>query len=850
MDESLQTFLEFNFPRRFHKFTERLKKSQPQKKAAVFYSGAFVALFFLVVGGPLSSGPSYYFFLALLFFFWFQSNKRILTDYAPPEELYLIVFVLSGILEWALLNAVHFNGSGMPVIPYPQLFFHQLNWLLMVWSGGLLIADEGKKRQTGILAYYLLFVIGHYLIFYSHPFNKYLLFILLFFGLLKRTHWLERLSRIELAVYLIVLFILYANFRSPAYFDRALPLFSHFGKSVYFYSLPRFLYYFGKIYLIVLMIKIPVVLIYNYATISRKLWIAGLFQSTFPQIIQLLLLLFIFFLFIAGWQADNLRQEIYRLGQELNAGRLPQKPLVKKIPTNELFQKVKSTRIYSRDLGVSYLSADSTDQAPAYYLYFHPQNLTADSLFLMRVDSTLLRMIFTRTHLIVGSGLTAYRFKPSTFLAYLYRMHFWQSGPMRINPLGLIDPFMKQSTSNDDIVWFEGSNQKAKPVVRYRRTFAGIPVVVGRVFFSTGNDDEYFAIDIFYDLRDLFRWNFMSQILIILAIFFLFLNSLIIRRMVKFGSQINKLIIRKFALLRKGVRAIASGNLDYHVEMHGDDEFSEFADHFNQMSKELKRFMKEAREKERMNQELKIAHEVQLKMLPETLPKIPGFRMAADLTTANEVGGDFYDVFALDDRRFLLAIGDVSGKGMSAAFYMAQLISLLRYSTGFTTDLKALILRLNEYLVKNILDANIFVTAIIGILDASINEFTFIRAGHNHPVLIKTSQEPVLQEIKSKGLGLGLTRSSLILKKNLSIASITLQPKDKLILFTDGFTEASKTVNDQETIYGEERFFKRLKQCCPLSPQEYIECMKEDLKEFYAGAPQFDDQTIIVLEKE
>lgn len=842
------TSSEISVVHRFRRFWEQVKKSSINKVTLAIYSLGFVLLFFGVVGGSLLSGFAQWPFLFLLLFFWTKANKLILTHFSPPEELYLLIFLVSGLFEWTLLNHVHFSASGIPQFSYPMLFFHQLNFLLMSWSFSLLLSAEGKNKASGFWAYLILFLIGFYLNFYTSSFNKQFLFLFLFLGLQKRTHWLERLGRIELALYLIILFIFYANFHYPAYLDRALPAFEHSNLNM-LYALPFFLYYLGKIYLIVLMIRIPLVLVYNYAPLSRKLWIATLFQSTIPQFIQLILLLFIFYLFIAGWQANNLRQAIHKLAQHPPT-HATSSLNIKRVTDQELFEKSYITQVFTQNMGAIFLKEDSSAQKD-FFLYFVPQSQKvgySDSLYVVKVDSAFLSYLFHSTHFIVGSGIAAYRYKPNSFMAYLYRLKFWQAEPFRINPIGIINPFMTRPKSKA-VIWAH-----SRGLIPPEKFFAFhnlklIPIVVGRLFLPTGNKDEYFTFDIFYNASELYEWNFLTQILLILILFFFFLNSLVIRRMARFGKQINQTIVEKFALLRKGVRAVANGNLNYQVKIHGDDEFSEFADHFNQMSRELKRFMKEAREKERMDQELRIAHEVQLKMLPEKLPAIPGYQIAADLTTANEVGGDFYDVFALDAHRFFVAIGDVSGKGMSAAFYMAQLISLLRYSTKFTTDLRDLTIRLNEYMSKNVLDPNIFVTAIFGILDVTTNKFEFIRAGHNQPILLRPESRSPVKEIKSKGMALGMTPSESILKKNLRKTSFVFTAGSTLVLYTDGFTEAAKKTDAQEILYGEERFKQKLVECATLSPEECITYLKEDLQTFYGQAPRFDDQTIIILKK-
>ncbi len=845
MESLKKNYAELTFLQRLRLSAEQLHKNEHERTRAIFFLSGFFVFFSLIISGILGNSPTYWFLFFSFIYFWAKSNRLIIQSFNPPEELYLILFFIGGFFELKLLTLIPIN-AGLH-FPFYVTVLHVFNLFLMIWGGGLLLSSESSGNFLPVFAYGLIFFLSHKLFFFSHPFNISFLYLFLFFGLLKRSRWLEKLTRIELGLYLILFFILYANFTYSDYFDSAKSLAQHAANGIYFYSLPKFLYYFGKIYLVVLMIRIPLVLVYNYAPISRKLWIATLFQSTIPQIIQFIVLLFIFYLFIAGWQANNLRKALNDLTR--NPGKADVH--MQRIAREDLFNKTNLTRIFSQNMGALFFRQDSSTAQPAYYLYFYPQfNLpkTNDSLYVVKVDDRLLSFLFHHTDFMVGTGIAAYQYSPNSLMAFLYRLKFWQAEPFRINPIGIMNPFMTQPASSA-VIWSGTEGQIAKSDFYSYHNLRLIPIVVGRLFLPTGKTDQYFTLDVFYNASELLHWNFLTQFLVVLILFFFFLNSLVIRRMARFGKQINRTIVEKFAILRNGVRAIAAGNLNYHVNIHGDDEFSEFATHFNQMSKALKQFMQQAREKERMDQELKIAHRVQLKMLPEALPQIPGFEIAADLTTANEVGGDFYDVFMLDEHRYLIAIGDVSGKGMSAAFYMAQLISLLRFSTKFTTDLRDLTIRLNEYLVQNILDPNIFVTAIIGVLDIKTNRYEFLRAGHNLPFVVRPGSQPIVREIKCPGMALGMTPSQNILKKNLRRTKIVFKAGDSLVLYTDGFTEAAKKTDGQDVLYGEERFKEQLVKCAALPPGEYIECLKKDLHHFYEKAPRFDDQTIIILKK-
>ena len=252
---------------------------------------------------------------------------------------------------------------------------------------------------------------------------------------------------------------------------------------------------------------------------------------------------------------------------------------------------------------------------------------------------------------------------------------------------------------------------------------------------------------------------------------------------------------------------------------------------------------------------MKIARQVQLSLLKTELPEIKGFHIAADLQTATEVGGDFYDIIPLDENRFIFSVGDVSGKGASAAFYMAQFMSLLRYSPGFIEDPKEIANRLNEYMMNQISDRQVFITAIIGILDATSNEIQLIRAGHNLPILISPKSKQMVNEIDSSGLGFGLSKSNELFAKLLKLHKFKIKPGEKLLLYTDGIIEARRPVQsmkniEAEEIYGEERLNNLIAESINLNAEELMKVIIDDLDEFYGVFPRIDDFTMLIIERE
>jgi serine phosphatase RsbU (regulator of sigma subunit) len=273
------------------------------------------------------------------------------------------------------------------------------------------------------------------------------------------------------------------------------------------------------------------------------------------------------------------------------------------------------------------------------------------------------------------------------------------------------------------------------------------------------------------------------------------------------------------------------------------------------MGSQLQKKIDEGRIKDRLEQELKIARDVQLSLLPKILPDPEGYQIAATMRTANEVGGDFYDVIALDKKRYLLIIGDVSGKSTSAAFYMAQCVSLIRFAIQFSDNPQEIFLRLNAYFSDPSIDKQIFVTAIIALLDTQKNSVIIFRAGHNHPIYVPAKSGTKLREIKTSGLGIGLERQGKIFQKTLKSELIKFQPGDTLVFYTDGLVEAAtyktpnKSPSKQAQFFGEERFLEALKNTRMKDPEGIINSINNEISTFHGDTPLIDDLTLLVIKR-
>lgn len=259
------------------------------------------------------------------------------------------------------------------------------------------------------------------------------------------------------------------------------------------------------------------------------------------------------------------------------------------------------------------------------------------------------------------------------------------------------------------------------------------------------------------------------------------------------------------------------------------------------MALENAELWKKSIEKERMEQELKIAREVQLKLVPQTMPDIRGVELESYFLTAYEVGGDYYDFIEFADGHSGLVIGDVSGKGTSAAFYMAEFKGVIQTLSRTFTNPRELISQANRIFYSTI-ERKSFVTAIVGKFLPERNTFQFVRAGHT-PVLYYCGKDRTAQFLQPAGLGIGLDRGP-VFDRTIREAEIELHPGDFLILFTDGLLEAR---NQAEEEFGEARFLELADRLNNGSAADIKHTILEEVMDFVGEHPLHDDLTFIVI---
>jgi sigma-B regulation protein RsbU (phosphoserine phosphatase) len=252
----------------------------------------------------------------------------------------------------------------------------------------------------------------------------------------------------------------------------------------------------------------------------------------------------------------------------------------------------------------------------------------------------------------------------------------------------------------------------------------------------------------------------------------------------------------------------------------------------------------EAAQRERVNREMEIAREVQERLFPQEMPEIAGATIAGHCRPALGVGGDYYDVFTLEDGRLGLAIGDVSGKGIAAALLMASLRASLRgVSLDTPRDFAKLMDKVNR-LVYEASASNRYATFFFAAYDPAARRLDCVNAGHNPPVVLRCGADGKAEVIRLEADGpvVGLLPLAPYTEQ-----SVALQPGDLLVMFTDGISEAM-THDDEE--WGEERMIAAAQLCREKTANAVMKDIFRDVDGFTAGAPQHDDMTLLVLKLE
>ncbi len=252
---------------------------------------------------------------------------------------------------------------------------------------------------------------------------------------------------------------------------------------------------------------------------------------------------------------------------------------------------------------------------------------------------------------------------------------------------------------------------------------------------------------------------------------------------------------------------------------------------------ELKAAQEQLIEKERLERELKVAAEIQMSILPDELPLVEGFEFGGRILPARQVGGDFYDVFPLDEHKLGVLIGDVADKGVPSAIFMARAHALIIAEADSVISPGEVLRRVNRHITR-LEKSTQFVTALYGVLDINTGEFEYARAGHEPPMLL-TPEGKVHRLPHKPGMALGLW-------ENIALDEYSIHlPKDSLlVMFTDGMTDCRNPLGEP---YGLERIKKTMDSLGKVTAQKSCDELFNSLMIYQSGAKQDDDVTLVAI---
>jgi sigma-B regulation protein RsbU (phosphoserine phosphatase) len=309
-----------------------------------------------------------------------------------------------------------------------------------------------------------------------------------------------------------------------------------------------------------------------------------------------------------------------------------------------------------------------------------------------------------------------------------------------------------------------------------------------------------------------------------------------------FGISLGRSITSAVHELFMGTERIGQGDFAHRISIESRDQLGDLASSFNRMSASIEHLLHVQREKQRLDDELRIAREIQKSLLPVEPPKIDGLAVADLCEPAREVGGDYYDFFEIGPRQLGVLVADVSGKGTSAALYMAELKGLMLALSHSERSPRRLLADVNRRLV-NQLDNRSFITMTYAVLDLDAGTLTCARAGHT-PLLVVSNGRSQIVTPDGMVLGLRLPGATDRFEQILQEHVHPIVPGDVIVLYTDGITEA---MDEEGELFGDEGLARVVCSHTHLEPAGIRERVVREVRAFAGRAEPHDDMTMIVL---
>ena len=306
------------------------------------------------------------------------------------------------------------------------------------------------------------------------------------------------------------------------------------------------------------------------------------------------------------------------------------------------------------------------------------------------------------------------------------------------------------------------------------------------------------------------------------------------------GVSLTRTITNSVHGLYEGTQRIAQGDFAFRIAVQGQDQLAELGRSFNHMSAHLEDLLAVAKEKERLQSEVEIAQDVQRQLFPRSAPAPRTLELVGECCPARMVSGDYYDYLRLPDGNLALAIGDVAGKGISAALLMASIQSIVRTQLAAVNgsgsiSVAALVAQLNCQLYAATAPEK-YATFFFGIYDEASRVLTYTNAGHVQPLLLRSG---VIELLEVTGSVVGAFPATRYEEQ-----TVRLEPGDLLVAYTDGITEPENAYGEE---FGAQRLAEIVKRNQTCEPQEIVTRIMEAVRQWSSAGELPDDRTVVLV---
>jgi sigma-B regulation protein RsbU (phosphoserine phosphatase) len=312
----------------------------------------------------------------------------------------------------------------------------------------------------------------------------------------------------------------------------------------------------------------------------------------------------------------------------------------------------------------------------------------------------------------------------------------------------------------------------------------------------------------------------------------------------RYGIVLSQSITGAVHELYEGTMHVKEGTFSYRIPVKGDDQLAELSAAFNTMTENLGKLLVVAKEKERLQSELEIAREVQAQLFPKAAPASRTLQLAAACSPARAVSGDYYDYMPISEGAVAFAIGDVAGKGISAALLMASIQSSMRTQLSSMNGAQPnhvstakLVGILNRQLYANTSPEK-YATFYFGLYDEATQALTYTNAGHLPPILMRGGN---FEKLEPNGTVVGAFPSAAY-----GEATVQLETGDILVAYTDGIVEPENTYGE---MFGEERLQEMLTKYAQADSTEIMARVMEAVVQWTGSSELQDDMTMLVARR-